>query len=227
MKKIFIILAICVLKLCALTDNTSKNFTDFLTQKDSYTHNDEKKYNDGFVKYSEKKYDEAVKIWGDLCDDKDMRSCVNIGFLYDNGLGVKADKNKAKKFYEKACFGEDWLGCKNLAITYFKNQNFSKAAEIFAKGCELKDGFSCANLGYQYENGDGVVKDELKAIEFYKKGCIYEDGFACLNLGVSEANGNNFNEAQKLFKKACELGNKNACDYYKQITDDEFKKAHK
>lgn len=55
MRKIFIILAICVLKLCALTDNTSKNFTDFLTQKDSYTHNDEKKYNDGFVKYSEKK----------------------------------------------------------------------------------------------------------------------------------------------------------------------------
>ena len=143
------------------------------------------------------------------------------------GLGVKADKNKAKEFYEKACFGEDWLGCKNLAITYFKNQNFSKAAEIFAKGCELKDGFSCANLGYQYENGDGVAKDELKAIEFYKKGCIYEDGFACLNFGVSEANRNNFNEAQKLFKKACELGNKNACDYYKQITDDEFKKAHK
>lgn len=42
MKKNFIILAICVLKLCALTDNTSKNFTDFLTQKDSYVHSDEK-----------------------------------------------------------------------------------------------------------------------------------------------------------------------------------------
>lgn len=62
MKKIFIILAICVLKLCALTDNTSKNFTDFLTQKDSYVHSDEKKYNDGFVKYSEKNMMKLLKF---------------------------------------------------------------------------------------------------------------------------------------------------------------------
>lgn len=232
MKKFLIftaILASFTLNLSAFNvDNNESKFTDFLTQKDdNANHKNMKKYEEAFEQYSHKKYDEAIKIWQGLCDEKDMRSCVNLGFLHDNGLGVKQDKTKANKLYEKACSGGDWLGCKNLALSYFKEQNFSKAAEIFAKGCELKDGFSCANLGYQYENGDGIVQDKLKAVEFYKKGCLFEDGFACLNLGVSEANANNFKKAEELFKKSCDFGNKQGCEYHKQITSEEFKKVHK
>lgn len=183
--------------------------------------------------FSKKDFKTAHDIWKNLCEEKkDARSCTNLGFMYDNALVGKTDKKKALSLYEKACDAKDPLGCKNLAIAYFKgdgfdDHDFKKAAEIFKKGCDLGDGFSCANLGYQYENGDGIEQNYEKAYHYYKKACEQESAMGCTNLGVLEITKNqDAKKAEELFKKGCNLGDKTGCDYHKKITSEEFKKAH-
>ena len=44
--------------------------------------------------------------------------CFNLGFMYEEGKGVKQDDFKALKFYQKACGLNNGTGCFNLGLSY-------------------------------------------------------------------------------------------------------------
>lgn len=45
------------------------------------------------------------------CNGGDMGSCVNVGKIYEDGIGVPPERPLAVKFYTKACEGGHKLGC--------------------------------------------------------------------------------------------------------------------
>jgi len=63
------------------------------------------------IAYSQKKYAEAAQYYKKSCEKKHAISCCKLADLYDIGLGVEMDEDKALFYFKKACeFGyED--GC--------------------------------------------------------------------------------------------------------------------
>ncbi|WP_236616565.1 sel1 repeat family protein [Helicobacter pylori] len=66
-----------------------------------------------------------------------------------------------------------------------------------------------------------MEKDLIKATQFYSKACDLKDGMGCKNLGALYYNGDgvkqNSKKAVALFKKACKLGYKKACEMLKLL----------
>ena len=62
----------------------------------------------------EKAYARAKPLLEQGCKGNAPAACDDLGWIYDDGLGIKADKTKAVHFYTKACDGGLARGCTNL-----------------------------------------------------------------------------------------------------------------
>jgi TPR repeat protein len=56
-------------------------------------------------------------IFQKACDLNDGTGCSNLGFMYEEGKGVKQDDFKAVKFFQKACDLND--GSNILKLWYY------------------------------------------------------------------------------------------------------------
>ncbi len=45
----------------------------------------------------------AVSMFNKACDWGDERSCVQLGYIYENGTDVTQDMEKAKQYFSKSC----------------------------------------------------------------------------------------------------------------------------
>ena len=83
------------------------------------------------------------------CAGGDAWGCFNLGYLYENGRGVKLDYFKASRYYQKACAGGLALGCNNLGVLYYNGQGVRKntetAKQFFGKACDLHCQLGCTN----------------------------------------------------------------------------------
>jgi TPR repeat protein len=70
--------------------------------------------------------------------------CTNLGFLYENGRGVKPDKLRAVALYQRGCDGTS---------------------------CQPANLGGCVNVGRAYRDGIGVAKDEARAAEIFQEAC--------------------------------------------------------
>ena len=86
-------------------------------------------------------FTKAKEYFGKACDMGFARSCRSLGYLYENGLGVRQDYAKARELYLKACNANDSVGCGSLGILYHEGQgvrqNKTKAKEYFGRACDL------------------------------------------------------------------------------------------
>ncbi len=127
------------------------------------------------------------KLLESECESGKFRSCTQIGIRMAFGTyGYKKDYGKAKIFLEKACSGEDGLGCKELGVLYEygrgTEKNLPKAAEYYKTSCEKEESFGCYYLGKFYKRGMGVSKDEKEAEKYMKKACDLKLDMACKEL---------------------------------------------
>ncbi len=85
----------------------------------------------GLEAYNKGEFDKAAKQWQKACDDNVARACHNLGFLYEDGEGVKQDYHKAAELYKRSCDGGFVGSCLNLGVLYIKDQgveqDYSKA----------------------------------------------------------------------------------------------------
>jgi TPR repeat protein len=113
------------------------------------------------------------------------RGCSNLGFMYEEGKGVKQDDFKALKFYQKSCDLNDGKCFEIIlfnALAFFIHKSKKRATtariqttrllvklECFEiKACGLNAGNGCSNLGFMYKEGKGVKQDDFKALKFYR-----------------------------------------------------------
>jgi len=121
------------------------------------------------------------------CDHGDGASCFVLGSLYSSGSGVPKDDARAFALFGRSCDLEWWRGCGRLAVSYMV--------------------------------GQGTRPNPFLAIENFEKGCQGSNAASCFevaklyvrrNWGVQDRE-----LARKRFRRACDLGIREAC----QIAD--------
>jgi len=134
----------------------------------------------------QKQYSEARHLAEQACDGGSADSCVNVGWLYDTGHGVRRDESRAASFFQRACDGGSAEGCLNLGADYDAGKgvvlDYAQAAALFQKACNGGIAEGCGDLGDLYAKGLGVAQDSAKGTLLLQKGCSGGDQQACSQL---------------------------------------------
>lgn len=106
--------------------------------------------------------------------DKGYRSAqTKMGWIYERGMGVPQDYQKALQWYEKAAANGAKNAPAHIGNMYEKGygvkQDYAKAAEYYKRSIELDGSLGYARMGYLHETGKGVQFDRVKAVEYYEK----------------------------------------------------------
>jgi hypothetical protein len=140
----------------------------------------------------------------------------------------KADERGAVKLWESSCEGGSTLGCTGLGIAYTqgvggKTKDHKKGFELVEPACEAGVMRACQVVARYYYFGWGRPKDITKGRKLWEQSCEGNVRGACffLGLALSAPDGppewKNEVEAERLFKKACDLGDKDGCEKAKGI----------
>jgi len=157
------------------------------------------------------------------CNKGDFKSCFELGFIYENGKGVKKDINKAKELYEKACKAKLDKACIGLATIYIKIGNKEKGINLLRNVCNNGNAFSCELLGEIYALSKPPslkesVKWHRKALELYKRDCENGDSLACDSVAFYYKSGvyvkKDIDKAIEFYRKACILDDYSDCSEY-------------
>lgn len=137
----------------------------------------------------------------------------DIGYLYEKGIGVEQDYEKAKVWYQRAALKNFAIAQYNLALLYKNNHlkvgtDFAKAFSWFQAASENGDEKSHYQLGLAYKNGQGTTVDLTKACALFVQAgevteALYERGF-CAWQGIGQEA--NVSEAMTLWEQAAKAG---------------------
>jgi TPR repeat protein len=141
--------------------------------------------------------------------DRAGNGCHNLGLAYLAGIGVTADRKRARELFEKSCDLGDRGGCNRLAEMYTgewgEPADWAKVYAIYEKQCEGRaDGAACNELGYYVEAGKGGKADAARALTLYQRGCGLDDFASCENL-ASTYEATDKAKATELHAKAASL----------------------
>lgn len=112
-------------------------------------------------------YDMALPMLQQAAKSGSLPALNALGQMYENGLGVTADKTIMMNMYTKAVAGGHVPAIINLASYYYKNGNTPKAIELWEKGVKLGDPFCMMKMGRCYELGVGMPVDLNRAEDWY------------------------------------------------------------
>lgn len=116
-----------------------------------------------------------------------------MGYIYDSGTGIPANKELAKQFYQKAADLNMPQAIYNLGYMYYMGQgvtkDFSKAFSYFTKGEKISS--KCqAMLGLIYALGlNNTEVDKKKAFDYFTTAANQGLAVAQYNLGIMYYNG--------------------------------------
>jgi TPR repeat protein len=161
----------------------------------------------------------ARELADKACKLGDSMGCSNLGMYMRDGTGGPKDMPKAIELSRKACDDGEGPACERLAEIYDEGNGVMRdqtvARKIYVRACEL--GAGCNNLGVMYLRGEGGDVDNEQAAQMFTKACDKDDATGCLNLARIKRNGTlhgniNLADAAELYHRACQAGNKEACD---------------
>lgn len=92
----------------------------------------------------------------------------NLGYFFDEGIGVKADKKKAEFWYTKAAQNGHTSAYMNIAILRIEEGEFVLAGDLLGKAIAFGDGNAALNLAKLYLDGSLPSKNDeaRKNLEF-------------------------------------------------------------
>lgn len=108
----------------------------------------------------------AIDLLVKAADKGSARASFILGQCYEQGRGVKKNKDKALEYYSKSAE----LGFPQAILLAGKAESDpAKAFEWFSKGAELGDNDCMYELAMQYFHGNGVEQDYEKSKALFKK----------------------------------------------------------
>jgi TPR repeat protein len=119
---------------------------------------------------------EAHEAWesGDLkrayslfrrCAELGQLGCMlDLGYFYDEGVGVKKDKEKAMAWYKRAYRLGDSAAASNIAILYRENGRHRLERQWFERAAVLGDGDAELELAKLFLEGKGARRSKEKAV---------------------------------------------------------------
>lgn len=156
----------------------------------------------------------------------DAKAQFEVGECYYTGRGgVKKNRPESFKWFEKAVNGGNIHAKYRLARCYDKGwgvaENFTKANSMYKEAiaeltplAENGDGLACFYLGYSYDEGLGVIQNNVTAAQWYLKGAEAGDVDAQCAMAGCYKNGRgvtkSYTEAVKWYRLSAEQGYDNA-----------------
>ncbi len=135
---------------------------------------------------------------------------VFLGFMYEKGLGVNEDINKAISWYAKASELGNHQAQVLMGLLYEKGKgvplDFNKAAEQYKNAMDNGSRRALVRLAVLYSDGRGVPMDRQKSIELINRAILMGDQEANLLMAISYERGigveTNQSEALKYLERA-------------------------
>ncbi|RIB08216.1 hypothetical protein C2G38_367102 [Gigaspora rosea] len=149
----------------------------------------------------------------------------NVGYCYQNGVGVEKDEQKAFAYYQKSAEMGNASGTCSIGYCYRHGigveKDELKAFIYYQRSADMGDANGMCNVGYCYQNGIGIEKDEHMAFYYYLKSAKLGCYGGMYHVGYCYRNGSGTSQD---FKKASEWLYKaktNKCSYEtKPYTED-------
>lgn len=173
--------------------------------------NAQKEYELAFTAFTNRDYETAIKKYKTSCEYNFMPSCVDLGLMYVDGIGVAKSYENAIALFTRACDNKNFDGCGNLGYMFEAGlgtfKSLQKAFSLYKDSCDQGISSSCSNLGTFYLNGMFVEHSAEKAAKLFLFGC--DNGFAkgCLNYAVMNEQGVgikvSYPTAREYYEKIC------------------------
>ena len=126
-------------------------------------------------------YSNRVGLYGLTQDFKKALECYHragelgvakaynsIGYAYDQGLGVKIDKKKAKQYWELAAMEGNVLARYNLGLKEAEAGNTGRALKHYVIAVASGDSESLGAIQELYSDGHVTKDDYTKALRIYQ-----------------------------------------------------------
>ena len=128
-------------------------------------------FDKGTKAYKQADYGTAMREWEPLAVRGDLIAQYNMGVLYDSGLGVPADKARARLWYQKSAEQGYAQAQNNLGRMFYLGDevppDYAKAAAYFRQSAAQGVAFSHFFLGMIYAGGGpGVKSDPIQAYKW-------------------------------------------------------------
>ncbi len=129
----------------------------------------------------------AVQYLERGCDGDHAVSCLTLGYMRRDGLGIAVDVERARGHFNFACIHGAGEGCRMEGRIWADGvggtqQNEGNAVTSFRIGCGRGDMESCALEGYMALMGRGIPQDGGLAVRQYLTACEGGVAFACENI---------------------------------------------
>ena len=205
MKKKYIIAVLILILVfsCGKKNKRTRNFKDNVTL--------ENKMNDRIKELTEK----AKK--------GDVEAQTELGEIYLQGNGVKADYKKSMEWSKKAAEKKNYRAMRNIGILYLEGlgvkKDYKKAFDSFSSSVDGGDAQGPRYLGIMSENGLGVKKSLDDAEFYYEIGDSSGDLVSSYRLGKLYEKVGDYAKSIEFYKKTEDRMDKDAAPMYEALGD--------
>ncbi len=133
------------------------------------------KFDQGYQALEGERYGEALPIFKELAAQRGQSSAKNnLGYMYENGFGVRRNLSEAVRWYELAVAEADNNAVAHTNLGFMllygrgTSQDLVRASKLFRLAADRGDARAQYYLGTAYEKGLGVRLDTAEAIRLYK-----------------------------------------------------------
>jgi TPR repeat protein len=125
--------------------------------------------------YKTKDYVTALELYTKLAKKGDVSAQLNLGFMYNMGLGVEKNGKEAVVWWTKAAEQGNMSALNNLANSYKYGkdsipQDYVEAIKWYKKCIGQPDSICFVEFGDMYELGLGVQENQVEAVRLYHMG---------------------------------------------------------
>ncbi len=148
---------------------------------------------EGIKFFDNKDYESALAEFTYLAEDGDPTAVYYLGRIYDEGLGVIADKEKAVQYFQMADEAQNAAASTQLGKMMIAGSGITKnpelGVEFLKKAAYAGNTDAFFELGNAYANGNGVDKNMTYAFGFYFMAALRGDARAQHFVAQSYLNG--------------------------------------
>ncbi len=133
----------------------------------------------------------AFRLFLNSAKAGDVSAQLNLGYFYDEGIGVRVDKDKALRWYRRALAGGSVSAAGNIGLVFRDRGILPKAIKWLQRAIESGDDDSALELGKLYLK-HGRERDAVKALRIASRSqnvTPYTREQAQTFLGGSDAEG--------------------------------------
>lgn len=116
-----------------------------------------------FSETGDSDYDTALYYYNKAIELNNAFGLFRLGWLYKEGMGVKADRSTALTYLEKAMAAGSTDAIATMAALYEESGNYSKALTLLEEGANKQNATAMFQLSDMYLRGLGVKQNFLQA----------------------------------------------------------------